>query len=106
MARKPKDESSPAESAEEIPATPPSEDVIQLQTRVQELERENANLKERVSQLTEASAASTLPPEDEAAIREKMRAGLSREQAVAVVAAQKAQDQAEAEKTKKTAKAQ
>lgn len=79
----------------------------QPSNRVALLERENANLREQnkslKAQLRERSFGD-LPEEAEEAVREKIAAGLSREQAIAVVKQQAIHDAKLAEDAKKAAK--
>lgn len=71
----------------------------------EKLAAENANLRAEVerlkSKLSESAAAVDFPEEVKALVREKLAAGLSREQALEVAKAQVAWDLEQTKKTKK-----
>ena len=77
------------------------EKIKQLEAANAALTEENKKLKAEIADYRELAAATQLPEAIEKAVREKVRAGLTREQALEVVRSQALWD----EEQKKTAKA-
>lgn len=76
-----------------------------LQARVAELEKQLAAERQKHEELI-AGYGTGLSPDEKSSVREKIAAGLTRDQAVQVVLRQRAHDKAEAEAAKKQREAE